>query len=331
MNALLRMNLWAWIAASAFAAAAGSALAAEKNIAYPEKPVRMVIHIGAGSSMDIVGRMLGQKLSDAWGQPVIIDNRGGAGGTIGMGMVAKAPADGYTILFASSSMAITASYYKNLPFDVVRDFEPVTQISSRFNVLVVKTDSPMKSVQDVIAAAKAKPGELTFGSGGGSGSSDHLAGELFKLLAGVNITHVPYKSGAQALNDLMGGRMSIYLGGMPINLPMIKSGRIRPLGVSSAKRSALLPDVPTIAEAGVPGFEVNVWYGLFAPRGTPAPIVRKISAEVSRIVQTPDMGQRMAGMGADPEGTTPTEFKAYFRQDFEKWAKVVKEAKLSSD
>ncbi|MEY4600255.1 MAG: hypothetical protein RLZZ445_3052 [Pseudomonadota bacterium] len=316
------------IAAMIFAVVAGSAFAADP-VVYPEKPVRMVIHIGPGSSMDIVGRMLAQNLSEDWGRPVIVDNRAGAGGSIGMAMVAKAFPDGYTILFASSSMAIAGSYYKDLPFDVVRDFEPVTQISSRFNVLVVKPDSPMKSIRDVISAAKAKPGSLTFGSGGGNGSSDHMAGALFNLLAGVDITHVPYKSGAQAQTDLMGGRMSIYLGGMPINLPMIKSGKMKALGVSSTKRSALLPDVPTIAEAGVPGYEVNVWYGLFAPRGTPPSIVKKISADVSRIVRTPETRERLAQMGADSEGTTPAAFKAYFRGDFDKWIKVVKATNLT--
>lgn len=324
------MKLTIGIVAMACVAAAGPVSAAAPA-SYPEKPVRMVIHIGPGSSMDIVGRLLAQKLTEDWGQSVIVDNRAGAGGSIGMATVAKAAPDGYTILFASSSMAIAGSYYKDLPFDAVRDFEPVTQISSRFNVLVVKPDSPMKSVKDVIAAAKAKPGALTFGSGGGNGSSDHMAGALFNLLAGVDITHVPYKSGAQAQGDLMGGRMSIYLGGMPINLPMIRSGKMKALGVSSTKRSALLPDVPTIAEAGVPGYEVNVWYGLFAPRGTPATIVNKISKDVSRIVQVPEMRERLAGMGADSEGTTPAAFKAYFRGDFEKWAKVVKTAKLSGD
>jgi len=311
--------------------AAAGAVSAAANMAYPEKPVRMVIHIGPGSSMDIVGRMLAQKLSEDWGQPVIVDNRAGAGGSIGMATVAKAPPDGYTILFASSSMAIAGSYYKDLPFDAVRDFEPVTQISSRFNVLVVKPDSPMKSVRDVIAAAKAKPGALNFGSGGGNGSSDHMAGALFNLLAGVDITHVPYKSGAQAQTDLMGGRMSIYLGGMPINLPMIKTGKMKALGVSSTKRSALLPDVPTIAEAGVPGYEVNVWYGLFAPRGTPAAIVTKISNDVSRIVQNPETRERLAQMGADSEGTSPAAFKAYFKGDFDKWVKVIKATKLSEN
>jgi tripartite-type tricarboxylate transporter receptor subunit TctC len=309
--------------------AAGMAMA--QDAAFPARPVRMVIHIGPGSSMDIIGRVLAQQLTDAWGQTVVVDNRAGAGGSIGMDAVAKAPADGHTILFASGSMAIAPSFYRKLPFDVLRDFEAVTQITSRYNVLVVPVSSQLKSVKEVIALAKAKPGFVSYGSGGGTGSSDHLAGELFGLMTGTQLLHVPYKSGPQAMTDLIGGQLVIYMGGVPVNLPMIKSGKLRPLGVSSPKRIAQLPDVPTIAEAGVPGFEVNIWYGLFAPRGTPQKIVGKISADVSRIVKTPDTRERFAGLGADSEGTTPAEFQKYFRGDVEKWARVVKAAKLSSE
>lgn len=306
-------------------------MAMAQDAAFPARPVRMVIHIGPGSSMDIIGRVLAQQLTDAWGQTVVVDNRAGAGGSIGMDAVAKAPADGHTILFASGSMAIAPSFYRKLPFDVLRDFEAVTQITSRYNVLVVPVSSQLKSVKEVIALAKAKPGFVSYGSGGGTGSSDHLAGELFGLMTGTQLLHVPYKSGPQAMTDLIGGQLVIYMGGVPVNLPMIKSGKLRPLGVSSPKRIAQLPDVPTIAEAGVPGFEVNIWYGLFAPRGTPQKIVGKISADVSRIVKTPETRERFAGLGADSEGTTPAEFQKYFRGDVEKWARVVKAAKLSSE
>ena len=272
----------------------------------------MVIHIGPGSSMDIIGRVLGQKLNDAWGQPLIVDNRAGAGGVIGMDVVAKAPPDGHTILFGSGSMAIAPSFYKKLPFDALRDFEPVTQITSRYNALVVPANSQLNAVKDVIALAKAKPGFVSYGSGGGTGSSDHLAGELFALMTGTQLLHVPYKSGPQAVTDLIGGQLVIYMGGVPINLPMIKSGKLKPLGVSSPKRIAQLPDVPTIAEAGVPGFEVNVWYGLFAPRGTPPKIVAKISADVSRIVKTPEMRERFAGLGPIPKAPRPPNFRSIF-------------------
>ena len=325
------MNKWLFSTICVSALVASSAGFAQPDAAFPSKPVRMVIHIGPGSSMDIIGRVLGQKMSEAWGQPLIVDNRAGAGGAIGMDVVAKAPPDGHTILFGSGSMAIAPSFYKKLPFDVLRDFEPVTQLTSRYNALVVPVSSPLNSVKEVIAMAKAKPGQVSYGSGGGTGSSDHLAGELFGLMAGLQLLHVPYKSGPQAMTDLIGGQLTIYMGGVPVNLPMIKSGKLRPLGVSSLKRISQLPDVPTIAEAGVPGFEVNVWYGLFAPRGTPQKIVAKISADVSRIVKAPEMRERFAGLGADSEGTAPDAFRNYFRADVEKWSKVVKAAKISAE
>jgi len=231
----------------------------------------------------------------------------------------------------SSSVAIAASYYRKLPYNTLRDLEPVTQISSRHNVLVVTPGSPYNSVKDVIAAAKAKPGQLSYGSGGGSGSSDHLAGELFKLIAGVEMLHVPYKSGPAALNDLLGGQLSIYLGGIPINLPMIKAGKVKALGTSGTKRSPQLPQVPTIAEAGLPGFEVNVWYGLFAPRRTSPAIVEKISGDVKALITTTEMRERFTALGVEAEGSAPSEFKTYFRSDVEKWRKVVKAAGVSAD
>ena len=296
---------------------------------FPAKPVRMVVHIGPGSSMDIVARVLAQKLNEAWGQPVIVDNRGGAGGTLGMDTVAKAVPDGYTLLFGSSSVAIAASYYRKLPFDALRDLEPVTQISSRYNVLVVTPASPVNSVKDLVALAKAKPGEVSYGSGGGNGSSDHLAGELFALSAGVRLLHVPYKSGPGAQNDLMSGALSFYLGGIPVNLPMIRAGKVKPLGTSGLKRSPQLPGVPTIAEAGIPGFEVNVWYGLFAPRGTPQRVVDKIASDVGRLLNNPETRERFSALGVDAEGGDSAKFKAYYRNDLEKWRKVVKAAGVS--
>lgn len=305
-----------------------SAAAAQE---FPSRPVRMVIPIGPGSSMDITGRVVAQKMNESWGQPVIADNRPGAGGNIGADVVAKAQPNGYTLLFCAPSLAISRAAYRKLPYDALRDLEPVTQVSSRGNVLVVHPSLPVSSVKELIALAKSKPGQLSFGSGGGSGSSDHLVGELLNLLAGVNITHVPYKSGPQAQNDLIGGRIQVYFGGIPVNLPMIKAGKVRPLGVSLAKRSPALPDVPTLAEAGVPGYEVNVWYGLFAPKGTPRQVVAKISSDVSRQLKSPELQERLAGLGVDAAGTTPAEFKALFNTEIEKWAKVVKAAKIMLD
>ena len=295
---------------------------------FPARPVRIVVPIGPGSSLDIIARVLAQKLNETWNQPVIVDNRAGAGGNIGAETVARAAGEGYTVLFASSSFAISPSVYRKMPYDVLRDFVPVTQISSRGNVLVIVPSSPVNSVRELVALAKARPGQLSFGSGGGTGSSDHMAGELFNLLAGVQIVHVPYKSGPQAQNDLIGGQLSIYLGGIPIQLPMIKAGRVKPLGTSGLKRSPMLPEVPTIAEAGVPGYEVDVWYGLFAPRGTPAGVVSRIAADVTRIVRAPAMAERWQTLGVEPVGTPPAEFGVKFAAEIEKWGRVVKAARI---
>ena len=297
---------------------------------FPAKPARIVVPIGPGSSMDIIARVLAQKLNESWEQPVIVDNRAGAGGNFGADLVVKAVPDGYTVLFAASSLAISRSYYRKLPYDALRDFEPVTQISSRNNVLVVSPSLPVNSIRELIALAKAKPGQLSYGSGGGNGSSDHMVGELFKLLAGIDILHVPYKSGPQAQNDLIGGQIQIYLGGIPVQLPMIRAGKVKPLGTSGLKRSPSLPDVPTLDEAGVPGYEVDVWYGLFAPRGTPGNVVARISADVSRIVKSPAMHERLNALGVEPAGTTPAEFKTLFSREIEKWAQVVKAAGIGS-
>jgi tripartite-type tricarboxylate transporter receptor subunit TctC len=298
---------------------------------FPAKPVRMIIPIGPGSSMDITGRVVAQRMGEAWGQTVIAENRPGAGGNIGADTVAKAVPDGYTFLFTSSSLAIARSAYRKLPYDALRDLEPVTLISSRGNVLVVHPSLPVTTVKQLITLARARPGELAFGSGGGNGSSDHLVGELFNLLAKVKITHVPYKSGPQAVTDLLNGQLQTYFGGIPVNLPLIRSGKTRPLAVSLAKRSTLLPDVPTMIEAGVPGYEVNVWYGIFAPRGTPAAVVEKISADYNRQLKNADFQARMTGLGVDAAGNTPAEFKAMFAEEIEKWAKVVKAADIKLD
>lgn len=308
----------------------GASLAAQ-GADFPTRPVRMVVPIGPGSSMDITGRVVAQKMSESWNQPVIVDNRPGAGGNIGADVVAKAQPNGYTVLFCSSSLAIARSAYRKLPYDALRDFEPVTQISSRGNVLVVHPSLPVGTVKELIAYARARPGQLSFGSGGGNGSSDHMVGELFNLLAGVQITHVPYKSGPQAMNDLLNGQMQTYFGGIPVNLPMIRAGKLKPLGVSLAKRSPLLPEVPTMMEAGVPGYEVNVWYGLFAPAGTPKHVVARIAADVDRQLKSREFQERLTALGVDAAGGTPAEFKALFTREVETWAKVVKAARITLD
>jgi len=321
------MHPFAIILSMVVLAASGAAHAAD----FPARPVRMVIPIGPGSSMDITGRVVAQRMNETWKSPVVVDNRPGAGANIGADVVAKSPADGYTLLFTSSSLAIAKSAYRKLPYDPQRDLEPVTQISSRGNSLVVHPSLPVKSVKELIALARARPGELTFGSGGGNGSSDHLVGELFNLMAKVKITHVPYKSGPQAVTDLLNGQLQTYFGGIPVNLPLIRAGKTRPLAVSLAKRSPLLPDVPTMIEAGVPGYEVNVWYGLFAPRGTPAAVIEKISTDYNRQLKVAEFQERMTGLGVDAAGNTPAEFKAMFAEEVTKWAKVVKAAHVALD
>ena len=315
------------MAASLLVAASSPAQGAQ----YPSRPVRMIIGIGPGSSMDIVGRLLAQKATESWPQTIVVDNRAGAGGNIAADLVAKAPPDGHTILFCASSLAIAQTFYRKLPYNALRDFEPVSQLSARNNVLVVTPGSPANSVKELIAIAKAKPGQLGYGSGGGTGSSDHLAGELFAMMAGIKLLHVPYKSGPQAQADLLSGQLQLYLGGLPVNLPMIKAGKLKALGTSGLKRSPALPNVPTIAEAGVPGFEVSVWYGLVAPRGTPKEVVAKISATSARVMRSPELAGSWAAQGVDPVGSTPAEFRRLLVAEIDKWGKVVKAAGVSSD
>lgn len=219
----------------------------------------MVIPIGPGSSMDVTGRLVAQKLNETWKQPVVVDNRPGAEGNLGAAVVAQAQPNGHTMLFAAPSLAIARAAYRKLPYDALRDLEPISQIASRGNVLVVPPSLLVESVKELIALARARPGQLSYGSGGGSGSSDYLIGELCKMTAGVDIVHVPYKSGPQAQNDLIGGRIQLYFGGIPVNLPVIRASKVKPLAVTTARRSPALPEGPTMAEAGVPGFEVSVW------------------------------------------------------------------------
>jgi tripartite-type tricarboxylate transporter receptor subunit TctC len=308
--------------------AAGSVAGADT---FPAKPVRIVVGIGAGSSMDIVARMVGQRLSELWGQPVINDNRPSTGGIMGADLVAKSPPDGYTLHFCASAFSISASVLRKLPFDPIRDFEPITKVASRGNALVVNPAFPANSVKELIALARAKPGQLSFGSGGGTGSGDHMAGELFKLLAGVDIVHVPYKSGPQALTDVINGQVTLYMGGLAVSLPMIKAAKVKVLATSGTKRLPALPDVPTIAEAGLPDYEVEVWYGMLAPHGTPKNVIARIAADVTQVVRSPQVQERLSALGVESAGTTPAEFKTMLSIDIAKWAKVVKAAKISME
>jgi tripartite-type tricarboxylate transporter receptor subunit TctC len=298
---------------------------------YPGKSIRFIVPFPPGGPLDIVARAIGQELNKSWGQPVIIDNRPGAGGNIGADLVAKSPADGYTILMgAVSTHAINVSLYSKLPYDPIRDFAPVTLITSVPNVLVVHPSVPVKNVQELIALAKSRPGQLNFASGS-TGSAGHLAGELFKSMAGVEMTHIPYKGAAPAVVDLLAGHVSLMFDNMASALPYIKSGRVRALAVTTLKRSPLLPQLPTISEAGLRGFDISTWFGIFAPAGTPPDIVVKLNAEIVRILHTLEMKERLAALGAEAIGNKPDEFAAFIKAEIPKYAKVIKASGAKSD
>ena len=298
---------------------------------WPSKPITYVVPFAAGGTTDILARLIGEKLSKALGQPIIVENRPGAGGNIGSDFVARAVPDGYTILGGTiSSHAINVSLYAKMPYDPEKNFAPITLIGSLANVLAVNADSPIRTVQELIAEAKAKPGALTFASSG-AGTSQHLAGELFKRLAGVEITHIPYKGSAPALQDLIGGHVSMVFDNVVAVAALIKSGKVRPLGVTSLKRVQAFPDVPTIAESGLPDYEVVSWQGIFAPAGTPPDIVKRLNEEIVRILRMPDVVERMDTLGLEPVGNTPDEFAKFQRAEIVKWAKVVKEAGLKPE
>jgi tripartite-type tricarboxylate transporter receptor subunit TctC len=306
-----------------FLSVSGSAFAQE----FPSRPVRMLVGIGAGSSTDIVARVLGQALGEKWKQLVIIDNRGGSAGVLASDLLVKSAPDGHTLQFIATSFAINASVIRDLPFDTVRDFEPITKVGFRDNALVVSPAFPANSVRELIALAKAKPGQLTFGSGAGTGSGDHLAGELFKLVAGVEITHVPYK-GPQVLTDVINGQITMFMGGLALSLPMVKAGKLKALAVTGNHRSAMLPSVPTFAEAGLPKFQPQPWYGLVGPRGTPKKVVARIAADVRQVLNTAEMKERFATLSTEPETMTPDEFRTFLRSEIERWGKVAKAAGL---
>jgi len=293
--------------------------------AFPSKPVKIVVPFTAGSATDILARTFGQKLSELWGQPVIVENRPGAGGTIGAGIVAKSPPDGYTLLVHSAAQAVNASIYPTLPYDTTKDFVEVATLGGQPNVLVVAPSTGFKTVADLIAAAKKSPGALNFGSAG-TGSGTHINGEKFKLAAGIDVVHIPYKGTPEAITDTMTGRVTYFFSPISAALPNIREGKLVALGVSTAKRSSALPNVPTIAESGLPGFDYNLWVGMFAPAGTPADVVDRINADVAKVLQTPDARERLAALGAEAMVMTPAEFRKFMRDEIEDSAKVVKAA-----
>ncbi len=280
--------------------------------------------------MDFVGRLVAQKLAEAWGSTVFVDNRPGGGTNIGSELVAHAAPDGYTMLVAGVPNSANMALYQKLPYDVVKDFAPVILIDTAPNILAVHPSVPAKSVKELIALAKARRGLLTYASAG-IGSSNHLSGELFRIMAGVDIVHVPYKGGGAAITDLIAGQVSMYFGTTPSTLPFVQAGKLRALGVTTAKRTVAAPDLPTIAEAGLPGYEQSAWHGLLVPTGTPEAVIAKLNAEVNRFVRSPDVAEKFKLQGIDVIGGSPAEFAAFIRQDVAKYAKLVKTAGIKID
>jgi tripartite-type tricarboxylate transporter receptor subunit TctC len=296
---------------------------------YPNKPVHVVVPFTAGSATDILARTFGQKLSEMWNQTVVVDNRPGAGGTIGAAVVAKSAPDGYTLLVTSAAQAYNPSIYSGLPYDTTKDFIDVVPLGGQPNVLVVAPASGIKSVGDLIAQAKQKPGQLNFGSAG-TGSGTHINGEKFKLAAGIDVVHIPYKGTPEALSDTIAGRLTYFFSPISAALPFVRDGKLVALAVSTGKRSSALPNVPTIAEAGLPGFDYSLWVGMFAPAGTPPEVVDRIARDVRTVVQTADVKERFAALGAESMPMTPSEFKHFVDTEIAESAKVVKAAGIKA-
>ena len=298
---------------------------------YPNKAIRLIMPYPIGGSIDIAGRMVAQRLAENLGQAGVIDNRTGAGGIVGTETGARAAPDGYTLLMGGTgTLALSPSLQKNLPYDPNKDFTPVTLLVTIPYVVVVHPAVRVNNIRELIALAKAKPNEINYGSGG-SGSAPHLAAELFKTIAEVKITHVPYKGSTPAITDTMSGQVQLTFTGIPSVMTQMKAGRLRPIGVTSLKRAAALPDVPTIAESGVPGYEVNPWFGVLLPARAPQPLVSRINAEILKVLQLPATRDRFAGEGFEAAGNTPAQFAAYIKSEQVKWAKVIKDAGIRAD
>jgi tripartite-type tricarboxylate transporter receptor subunit TctC len=310
------MSLLAW-----------SALSLAQN-AYPTKPIRIIVAYTPAGATDILARAVGQKMTEAWGQPVIVENRPGANGNIGTEVAARATPDGYTLLMVTAGThGVNPGLYRKLPWDAVKDFAPVSLVAVVPNIMVVNNSVPVKNVKELIAYLKASPGKYSYGSPG-LGSTAHMSMELFKSMTGVDIVHIPYKGSAGVLQDLIAGQIIVTIDNMPPYLPQVKAGKIRALAVSPAKRSPAIPDVPTIAEGGVTGYDAVAWFGLVAPAGTPKAIVDKLAAETQKILKMPDVAERLSGLGAEPVGSTPAEFSAFIKVEIAKWAQVIKDAKV---
>ena len=319
-----------WIPAVAGMTVALFAAMTVQAQSYPAKPIRIVVPYPPGGFNDTLGRTLAAKFTESWGQPAIVENKPGANTLIGSDFVAKSPADGYTLLIVAFPFAVTPSLIRNMPYDTVKDFAPIVLAAQSPNILVVNPQLPVKSVGELIALAKAKPDGLSYASTG-NGSSNHISMELFKGLAGVKLVHIPYKGSAPAVTDLLGGQVQVMFDNAPNVIPQVKAGRLRALGQSGLARSSIAADLPTVAEAGVPGYEVMVWFGLVAPAGTPREVIAKLNAEVLKILAMPDVRERFLAQGVEPLGSTPEQFAEHIRAQMAKWGKVVKDAGVQAE
>jgi tripartite-type tricarboxylate transporter receptor subunit TctC len=316
------------IAAVALAALGVTAAAAQG--AFPSRAVHIFVPYPPGGAVDIVGRTLGDELSKRWGQPVVIENRPGAGGVVAEQALAQSPPDGYTLIVVATGHALNSYFYAKLPYDPFKDFTPISLIGSSPNMLLVRADSEFKSVSDVIAAARAKPGQLSYGHAG-IGTSPHLAGELFKAMAKIDIVAVPYKGGAPAIADLIGGHIPLTFNNIPESMGQIQAGTVRPLGVTTIARSPVLPNVPTIAEAALPGYDTGVWWGFLAPAGLPADVKAKLAKDCAEVAQLPAVRQKLLQLGATPIGSSPEVFSKLIRDEYEKWGPVIKAAGIKPE
>ncbi len=315
---------WLHLACALMVAAAGWMPGAAGAQGYPNRPVKLVVPFPPGGSLDFTGRLLAQRLTEMWGQSVVVENRPGAGGNIGADFVAKSAPDGYTILMgALSTHAVNPSLYKTMPYDAVRDFAPITLIATTPNVLVVNASSPVNNVKEFIAYTKANPGKLSFGSGS-IGSGGHLAGELYKVETGTDAVHVPFKGGAPATQALLAGDTQFMFDNLANAMAQVKAGKLKALAVTTAQRSPLVPDLPTMAEAGLPGFDISTWYGLFAPAGTPSSVIAKWNADVTKILTTPDVRAKLLADGAEPAPDTPEQFAQMIARELAKYARIIK-------
>lgn len=329
MNGLNRRELLGALAFLIGAATSASALAQASS--YPNKPIRIIVPFAVGGIADTFGRVIGIKLTEAWGQPVIIENRTGAGGNIGAELVAKSAPDGYTLVMGNNGThAVNVNLFKSIPFDPIKDFIPIAHVLEAEGLLVVNPAIKANSVREIVEMARAQPGKLSYASGG-LGTTSHLAGELFKSTAKVDIVHVPYKGNSPAIADLLSGQTQLSFATMPTVLPHVKAGKLRAIASIGLARTVALPDVPTVAESGLPGFEVSNWIGLFAPVGTPPEIVAKLNAEVQKIMRSADVQKRLESEGARFIPTTPAQFASFQRDELAKWAKIIKDANIKAE